>query len=199
MSGLNLGGFAHSPRSKTRPAQDGASTRDEVGVQLSLKSVSGSTTSSSNGFDTLSDHRVFAYCAGPAAVLSYVDEHYNISQRLFRAKPGALPVNSGSSFYNPSTPPTTPSKVRLNSSLRDGSSATGPNTLTSYTQEFAGTSKLASWNREATCLSLSKNGKLVAVGEVNIQSILRVLMLSLEDRIQPASPDLFYDTRFPLR
>lgn len=161
MNGFGHPGFALTPRNKLRTTQDAAQNREnDSGWQLTLKSVIGTTTSSNNAFDSLPEHSVFAYCAGPAVILLKVDEAFNISQRLFRARHSASPVNGTSSFYNPSTPPTTPSRSRHGSPLKEGSWGSDEYLAS------PGSGRASSWNREATCLSLSRGGRFLAVGEV---------------------------------
>lgn len=161
MHGFSHPGFALRPRNRLQTTQEVAQNREnDSGWQLTLKSVIGTTTSSNNAFDSLAEHNVFAYCAGPAVILLKVDEAFNVSQRLFRARPSASPVNGTSSFYNPNTPPTTPCRSRNGSALKEESYRSN---------EYSGSpgsGRAGSWNREATCLSLSRSGKFLAVGEV---------------------------------
>ena len=161
MNGFGHSGFALTPRNRLRTTQDVAQSREnDSGWQLSLKSVIGTTTSSNNAFDSLSEHNVFAYCAGPAVILSQVDGDFKVSQRLFRARHNASPFNGTASFYNPSTPPTTPSRSRHGSPLKEGSYGS---------EEYSaspGGGRTGNWNREATCTSLSRGEKFLAVGEV---------------------------------
>lgn len=161
MNGPGHPGFALTPRNRLRTAQDVAQNREiDNGWHLILRSVIGTTSSSNNAFDSHPEDRVFAYCAGPAVILLKVDEAFNVSQRLFRARHSASPINGTSSFYNTSTPPTTPSRSRHGSPLKEASYAA---------DDFAaspGSGRASNWNREATCLSLSKGARFLAVGEV---------------------------------
>ena len=140
---------SHSPGlSSTKQAQELNSLR------LSLNSVVGTTTHSVNAFDALPEQHTFVYCAGPAAVLARVDEHLNITQQLFRATPNAVPFNAIPSFYNSATPPSTPGKSRHGSPSKErgcGLMYGGANNR----------------SRETSCVSLSRGGNLMAVGEVN--------------------------------
>ena len=136
-------------------------------LELSLKDIIGTTTDSVNAFDALPGHHSFVCCAGSAAVLSRVDEHLNISQQFFRARPNTSPINATPSFYNPATPPITPGKNRLGSPFK------GEVSRISYTGSFNDSSSSPSQgrankpSRETSCVSLSRGGDLVAVGEVN--------------------------------
>lgn len=136
-------------------------------LRLDFDSVVGTTTDSANAFDSLPEHHTIAYCAGSATVLAEVDEHLNISQRLFRVGPNASPVNATPPFYNPATPPSTPGKSRHGSHLKDG----GLETISHGLQDYYGSkspsqTKATSRNRQTSCVSLSRGG-LMAVGEVN--------------------------------
>ena len=140
--------------------------RENNNLQISFKSVAGNTTNSANAFDTLSDH-TFACCAGSAAVLSRVDEHLVITQQLFRARPNALPINATPSFYHPATPPNTPGKSRHGSPLKESGYGTIYNGLQDHPPDSPSQGRLNSRSRETSCVSLSRGGNLMAVGEVN--------------------------------
>ncbi|KAI1322982.1 WD domain-containing protein [Xylariaceae sp. FL0255] len=142
--------------------------------RLSLKRVIGTTCASPTGFDAIPSS--FAYIAGGAAVVVDVtDDEY--SQRFFRARPTAIPIyNTPSlpySMNSPMTPKANDSRNR--SSLRDSS----------YNPEWADSPSSKTWTsreriKAATCLSLSKDGRFLAVGETGYAP--RVLVYSLEDR-----------------
>lgn len=157
-----------TPRHRLHPPHDAARFREVERLQLSLETVIGTTTSSPNAFDCDSARHSFAYCAGPAAIISYVYEDLKITQRLFRARQNALPINATSSFYNPSTPPTTPSKSKLGSPLKDGPPDIGCGASTGYTPESPGMGRIQNRVREATCVSLSRQASFLAVGEVGV-------------------------------
>ncbi len=148
--------LANQPPMKT--AQDGA------GLSLSLLTVIGTTTSSSSGFDCLSQAKTFALCAGSVVVLAQSDQDLNITQRYFRAVPTAVPVNPTVSFYNQATPP---GRNRPAGSLRDGifgSPSTG--SPRRETTDSLGKGMVHQRMKAATCLSLSPDATLLAVGEV---------------------------------
>lgn len=141
--------------------------REDSGLQLTLKNVIGTTTSSANAFDATPAHHTFVCCAGPAAILSQVDENLNITQRLFRARPNASPVNATPSFYNPSTPPNTPGRSRQGSPLKDAGYGLGSTASLEYAADPQGQGRAGIRSRESTCVSLSHYGKFLAVGEVS--------------------------------
>ena len=166
-------GLRLTPKNKFYPAQSTTHmprklSRDDKSLQLTLKIVIGTTTSSANAFDALPEHHSFVCCAGPAAILARVDEKLNVSQRLFRARPNAFSVNATPSFYNPSTPPNTPGKGRQGSPLKDGSYGIVSTTGFEYPPDSQGQSRAGSRSRESTCVALSRCGKFLAVGEVRV-------------------------------
>ena len=156
-------------KSKNRscPSQvAGKSSQDDASFHLGLKSVIGTTTTSPNSFDFLSENNIFAFCAGSAVVVARVDAQLGISQQFYRARPNIRSVNETQSFYNPSTPPLKTLRNRLASSSKDGGYRAGYSFEESVT-ESPGTSQLSKRTREASCISLSPGGDLLAVGEVS--------------------------------
>lgn len=154
---------ASTPNNRSYPSPAaGRSLQEDLGCHLQLKTVIGTTTSSPNAFDSLPDIDAFAVCAGSAVIVARVDAHLNINQQLFRARPNARPVNETHSFYNSSTPPISSLRSRLASSLRDSGYGAGSNH-----EESAGESQIYKRTREATCISMSPGGDLLAVGEVS--------------------------------
>ena len=157
-----------TPRNRLPPSNPvSKASSDDDRLQLTLKTVIGTTTNTPNAFDSIAARHVFAHCAGPAAIVCEVDEDLNVTQRLFRARPNASPVNSTASFYNPSTPPSTPTRNRRGSPFKDTGYTNGAGPLESaYVSESPSNSRVRNSVREATCLSLSRQGNLLAVGEV---------------------------------
>lgn len=137
---------------------------------LSLRRVIGATTSSPNGFDCIQPTKTFALCAGSAVVLTTLDDDDRCTQRVFRARPTATPA----SWYNLSTTPTTPTRgpdytSRKIGSVHDG----GFGALCSGTpyREPTDSPGQKTWTareriKAASCVSLSPDGKFLAVGEV---------------------------------
>lgn len=136
-------------------------------LQLSLISVVGTTTNSVNAFDALPECHTFVCCASSAAVLSRVDEHLKITQQLFRARPNAIPINTTPSFYNAATPSSTPGKGRNGSPLKDGGCGIKYNNLLDHPPDSPSQGRANNRSRESSCVSLSRGGNLMAVGEVN--------------------------------
>ena len=133
-----------------------------LSLSLSLRSVLGTTTCSTSGFDCLRTASCFATCAGSAVVLHYLDENYNITQKFFRAKPSAVTDTATA----PSTPETRNRQVAsLRTSILPARGISSPsNDVTS----LSGKGSVRPRNRAATCVALSPDGKLLAVGEVSV-------------------------------
>lgn len=157
-----------------------ATSNSSTPSRLSLKRVVGSTCSSPTGFDTVNS--CFAYIAGGAVVVVDVYGDY-YRQRFYRARPTAIPVFSVSPVNNgPSTPNSTPkandsrSRLTLGSSHRDSAFglpdwAESPTSGKTWTQRER--------IKSATCLSLSRDGRYLAVGETGYAP--RVLIFNLDD------------------
>ncbi|OAX84285.1 hypothetical protein ACJ72_01350 [Emergomyces africanus] len=135
---------------------------------LSLQTVIGTTTSNPNGFSFHEPTKSFALCAGSATILAEIDEDLNISQRFFRARPTTAPVNPVQSFYNASTPPTTPdTRTRplqpggRTSVINGAAYASSPNA------EWGENTGSRTWTsreriKAITCVSISPNGRFLA-------------------------------------
>ena len=151
-----------------KPGQNG------IGFQLTLKRVIGTTTGSTRGFDFVSGCSTFAICAGSAVIVGHLDETLNVTQRFFRARPSVLPINIALPFYNSAILPSTPdSRSRLTSTLRDN--MTGSKSMGSPSGDYSdisGKGIARQRARAATCVALSRDGKLLAVGEVWIMNII---------------------------
>ncbi|KAH7040110.1 WD domain-containing protein [Microdochium trichocladiopsis] len=150
-------------------------TLPETPSRFSLKRVVGTTCASPTGFDTVGSS--FAYTAGGAAVV--VDAGSDeCQQRFFRARPTAVPVYSTLSLpYSPSMPSTPKANDSRNrSSLRESSygaidwSSESPSSKTWTSRERI---------KAATCLSLSREGRFLAVGETGYAP--RVLIFGLDE------------------
>ncbi|KAF4123654.1 WD40 repeat [Geosmithia morbida] len=162
--------FARAPKSplRGRPAQES---------RLSLKRVVGTTCSSPCGLDTVKNS--FAYIAGGAVVVVHVDGQ-QYSQRFYRARPTAQALYPASTNLNapstPSTPKANDSRGRVAPRESPYSGGGGP--------EWAESPGSRTWTsreriKAATCLSLSCDGKYLAVGETGYAP--RVLIFTLQD------------------
>jgi hypothetical protein len=162
--------FPRTPRSPKKPRGG----LYESG--LSLKRIIGTTVSSPTAFDSLPSSRIFAYTAGAAAVVVNADDTSEYSQRFFRARPAVAPLNTAiTSSGTPSTPTNTANDGRNRAvvNLRDAVIPYSPSTPhTSLDWGDSPTSK--TWTsreriKAATCLSISRDGRFLAVGEVREQ------------------------------
>lgn len=145
--------------------------------RLSLKRVIGTTCSSATGFDIVRSS--FAYIAGGAVVVVDIQgDQY--SQRFFRARPTAQPLYTVSPVpHAPSTPNSTPkANDSRNRTPGPRESQYGP-----IDWSESPTSSKTWTQRErikaATCLSLSRDGRFLAVGETGYAP--RVLIFKLQD------------------
>jgi hypothetical protein len=137
---------------------------------LSLETVLGSTTSTPCGFDCLPSSRLFAYCAASSVVLGRVDDDFSITRRYFRANPTASSLNPSVSFYHNPTPAGTPearSRSFASSKTVNGATAS-PAQLSADRADAANSRTWTSRDRIKACtsVSLSPDGKMLAVGEV---------------------------------
>ena len=158
--------YARTPRSPIKP-------RNPYEAGLSLKRIIGTTVSSPTAFDSLSSSRIFAYTAGAAAVVVNIDDESRYSQRFFRARPTAIPLNSASLHaFAPYTPVNTANdgRNRTVTSLRDSAVPYSP-TTPHTSLEYGDSPSSKTWTsreriKAATCLSISGDGRYLAVGEV---------------------------------
>ena len=106
-----------------------------------------------------------------------IDENSTYSQRFFRARPTAVPQSSvGQNSGAPSTPTNTANDGRNRSvaTLRDTAVPYSPSTPHTALDWGDSPSSKTWTSRErikaATCLSISGDGRLLAVGEVRTSS-----------------------------
>lgn len=154
---------------------------------LSLAKVIGTTASSPNGFDVITSAGIFAYTAGATAVVVNVDEELRPTQRFYRARPTASPQNATSVLtYSPSPPTAQPneSRNRTVTSLRESAIAYSPSRTTEPQGDWGDSPSSKTWTsreriKATTCLSLSPDGRYLAVGEAGYAP--RVMIFSLHD------------------
>ncbi|GAQ06534.1 hypothetical protein ALT_3855 [Aspergillus lentulus] len=157
---------------------------------LSLRTVIGTTTTDPNGFSSHDQSRSFALCAGSAAILAELDDENNVNQRFFKARPSASSINPVTSFYNQSTPPSTPdTRAKSISNIRANAHSNTHNG--SPSSDLAETNSPRSWSsreriKAVTSVSLSPNGRFLAVGETGYNP--RVLIFSTAKDASPEVP-----------
>lgn len=141
---------------------------DSQQTALSLRTIIGTTTSSSSGLASHYDTNSFAYCAGSAAVLAKVDDRGEISSRFFRAQPTVAAIHPTTSFYNQTTPTSTPEgRRRTILPFRHGADEKFTNTQRRLWGDEASSKTWSARERvkAVSCVDLSPNGKFLAVGE----------------------------------
>ncbi|KAK4990699.1 hypothetical protein LTR66_006740 [Elasticomyces elasticus] len=171
--------FARHHNSRKSPKSPSRTGRQDV--KLTLKQVIGTTTASINGFDCLASTRTFAFAAGAAAVLATIGEDLQLKQRFFRARRAAASSDPPALLYAPSTPTPNTSEIRnrVLGAVRDAGSGYTPRS--SFTGERLGSpggksSDARDRVKAATSVSLSSNGRLLAVGETGYKP--RILIFS---------------------
>lgn len=168
MSGLgSINSPRSTPRTKVHATQPHVrSSRDNTSLDLSLKTVIGTTTDSGNGFDSVPQLNTYAVCAGSAVIVARVDEDLNIIQRFYRAGPSAAAVNPSTSFYSPPTPNILGENSK-GTLFRHGNYGNGsPAAIGDASTVSPGRSRASARTRCASCVSVSADGQLLAIGEV---------------------------------
>lgn len=145
--------------------------------RLFLKRVIGTTCTTPTAFDTAG--RCFAYVAGAAVVVADVDGP-DYTQRFYRARPTANPVFQ--------VAPLSPSSTNPNNTPKANDArnrvARGSKESQFGSPDCSGSSNSRTWTsreriKAATCVSLSPDGRFLAVGETGYAP--RVLIFSLKD------------------
>lgn len=168
MSGLgSVKTSRFTPKTKAHSTQIHVrSSRDNTSLELALKTVIETTTDSENGFDSVPQLNTYAVCAGSAIIVARVDEDLDIIQRFYRAGPSAAAVTPSTSFYSP------PALNILGENskgtlLKHGNYGNGsPATIGDASTVSPGRSRASARTRSASCVSLSADGQLLAIGEV---------------------------------
>ena len=170
---------------------------------LSLKRIIGTTVNSPTAFDSLSSSRSFAYVAGASAVVVNFsgDDKSKYTQRFFRARPTALPLNAiNATSFGPSTPTNTPNdgRNRAVAALRDSAVPYSP-TTPHTSLDWGDSPSSKTWTsreriKAATCVSMSRDGRFLAVGEVRkcCAEVLWSITDRYKDWIFSEGPYLFF-------
>ncbi|KAI9844558.1 MAG: hypothetical protein M1837_005517 [Sclerophora amabilis] len=138
---------------------------------LSLRRIIGITAASPSAFDCLETSKSFAYTAGAAAVFVKLGDSFQLSQRFFRARPTAVPSSSTSSSCNPSSPVGTLPGARSRYFGGGRDAGVSPLGSDSPMGDWGDSPSSRTWTareriKAASCVSLSPNGRFIAVGEV---------------------------------
>ncbi|KAJ4424547.1 hypothetical protein N0V82_000871 [Gnomoniopsis sp. IMI 355080] len=152
---------------------------------LSLKRVIGTTCTSPTAFDTAGC--CFAYVAGAAVVVVDLDGA-NYTQRFYRARPTAnpvfhvAPISPSSANSNNTTPKANDAKNRVSWRSRESQFGSSDGSSSSSSRTWTSRERI----KAATCLSLSEDGRFLAVGETGYAP--RVLIFSLKDNNSSDTP-----------
>ncbi|KAF2668276.1 WD40 repeat-like protein [Microthyrium microscopicum] len=174
-------------QSSSKPSKaPSKASRNDAG--LSLNHVIGTTAESPNSLTTLSSKRLLAFTAGAAAVICTFDQDLNFTQRFYRARPTAIPLNPILAVYGPSTPTSSTASFRARPANRDSIAPAAPfSPSTDYTDSPGGKSWTARERvKAATCVSFSPDGRYLAVGETGYKP--RVLIFSTSKESSHDSP-----------
>ncbi|KAL5615428.1 hypothetical protein BROUX41_005474 [Berkeleyomyces rouxiae] len=170
-------------RSALRGRPSITTTDHTLQSRITLQRVVGTTCTSATGFDSVQSS--FAYVAGGAAVVVDVDPNQKqryacrYNQRFYRARPTAVPIYSVTTQSSNivSTPTSTPkandSRNRVSSGIRE--SGFGFSEYSESNRTWTSRERI----KAASCLSLSKDGKFLAVGEAGYAP--RVLIFGLQE------------------
>lgn len=171
-AGLKTPGTATTPASKLFSSTPSRLPQSHLALQLDH--VIGTTTKNPSGLSSCPDANTFTYCAGSVAVLAQVDDADVVSHRYYRARPAAIPINPSTSYY--STPTATPVRKRPILITPRKEQDITPLSRAISEDENAKTWTARERIKSVKCVSLSPNGKLLAVGETGYNP--RVLLFS---------------------
>lgn len=155
-----------TPHSHSKSTTKSRPQRPDAG--LSLRHVIGTTASSPNSIATLPSKNLLAFTAGAAAVICAFDDKLSFTQRFYRARPTAVPLNPIPTVYGPLTP-NAGAEFRARQARE---SVAGGVPFSPATTEWSDSPGGKSWTarervKAATCVSFSPDGKYLAVGEVS--------------------------------
>lgn len=161
-----------SPHSKSSPFKSPIKA-SSLETKLKLKKIIGATVHSNNAFDCLESAKCFAFTAGAAAVVATVNEDCIISQRFFQARPGAPSLKSTTPLLDFGNATGGPQRSRSRPAppnrSRDAGNPSSYFSLPIRDSVDAPSNKKPSVREKikaTTCVSLSPDGRLLAVGEV---------------------------------
>ncbi|KAK3061439.1 hypothetical protein LTS18_006276, partial [Coniosporium uncinatum] len=172
---------SNSPHARHASARSPTKSGRSDNSILSLKQVIGSTITSANAFDVIPSARAIAFTAGAAAVIATFDDELHVTQRFYRARPTAVPLNTSPAIYGPSTPTQSSVDARSRTAASLQQAGIGASPFASPGGEWTDSPNGKSWSarervKAATCVSFSPDGKFLAVGETGYRP--RVLIFS---------------------
>ena len=151
--------------------------------RLTLRRIIGATTSSPTGFDCCPSTQSIAYTAGGIVVIINFDEDFAVSQRFFRARPTAVPLAllppSAASSSPFASSPTSEGRRFGGTSIRDGPRT--PARAPASIEDLEDSPTYKTWSarervKSASCVSFSRDGSYLAIGEVNDVHIAEMYM-----------------------
>ena len=170
---------SHGPRADASP---------HLNVSLVLKTVIGTTASSPNGFVCVPRASLYATCVGSAAVVNYLDKAFNVKQTVFRV----LPEHCGPSANGSSTQITAPSTPEPRSRTRafPASQSRPASMCLVETTSSPGKASLRARSKSVTCVACSSDGRLLAVGEASLATLVKLAGTDLHqpDRLLSEDP-----------
>ena len=166
-------------------------------ASLQLTKVIGTTTSTPTGLACCPAANSYVYCAGAVTVHATVQDDGTTVERYFKARPTASSLNPVSSYYDGNSPASSPHK-RRNSifSIRQTQDA-------EPSRDWADDGGSQTWSareriKSVTCVSLSTNGRWLAVGESGFSP--RVLLYSTaEESLRDVPVSIIADHSFGVR
>ena len=172
----NCGAFPGTPSNSppASPLRYQSHQKQCPDLQLALSRVIGTTATSPASLDSTPYGNTFAFTAGAAAVLVTVgpEPHHKLNQRFFRARPTTVPLNSisGSSALSSisikdargSYSPFGSATTGMSSPYSSGHSSEWIDSPGGRNKPWSSKERI----KAANSVSLSSDGKFLAVGEV---------------------------------
>lgn len=171
-----LGALSGTPNNSPpeSPSRSQSQQKRYPELELALSRVIGTTATSPASLDSISSGNKFAFTAGAAAVLVTVgpEPHYKLTQRFFRARSTTVSLNS---ISGPNVLSSISAKDARGNYSPFGSATAGMSSpfSTGRASEWVNSpgGKSKSWSskeriKAANAVSLSSDGRFLAVGEV---------------------------------